>query len=178
MKNMLKYAMLVAHFTMALPVLANAQFKKVETPVQAIDMKAQERLGGHTIARHVGKDASFIKDRIVDEGIPAGGTFRDLGTAQASVQAALAANKKEINEHLFNACKGEARQVYQYNAGHNIGSYLETGSLQDKRGRERNSASGKALKTGATSMKLVLKYDCSARPPTFFILTAFPIPPR
>jgi hypothetical protein len=154
------------------------QIRKVETPVQAINLSTQETLGGHTLERHVGKDAEFIKTRVLDEGHQAASTFRDQPTATAMVQATLDHNKKDINNHIFNACAGAANQAYRYDAGHDIGSYLETGNLQDNRGRERKSAAGKALKTGAQSVTVVLRYNCAAAPHTFIVLTAFPIPPQ
>jgi hypothetical protein len=83
-------ALLVAIFT-ALPVVpAGAQ------PARR-DLQADERCGGHTIARHVGKTNPQLAERLRQQaGISAASTYPDLQTAETVVGAALAREHRRV----------------------------------------------------------------------------------
>lgn len=54
-----------------------------------IGLVAEEAMGGHTIAKHVGKDERFLRNRLATErGIKGAGTFGTLKDAQKFVSQA------------------------------------------------------------------------------------------
>ncbi len=53
------------------------------------DLKADERAGGHTLARHVGKTDQELLERLSRENISAASTYTDATTAAVIVAAAL-----------------------------------------------------------------------------------------
>lgn len=61
------------------------------------DLGADERRGGHTLARHVGKSDEDLRARLVREPrISAASTYTDRDTAQRVVAEALAANAARL----------------------------------------------------------------------------------
>ena len=60
------------------------------------DLPASEASGGHTIARHVGKDDAFLRGR----NIPNASTYTDLAAATRETQANLDANTADIQAWL------------------------------------------------------------------------------
>jgi hypothetical protein len=81
-------ALLVALFT-SLHVPASAQPRR--------DLAADERCGGHTIERHVGRTNRQLADRLRQQpGISAASTYPDLPTAETVVGAALAREQGRI----------------------------------------------------------------------------------
>ena len=82
-------ALLVALFTsLHLPVSAQAPRR---------DLAADERCGGHTIDRHVGRTNKQLADRLRQEPqISAASTYTDLTTAETVVGAALARESKRV----------------------------------------------------------------------------------
>lgn len=61
------------------------------------DLAADERCGGHTMARHVGKTDRELADRLRQQpGISAASTYTDLQTAETVVGAALARERGRI----------------------------------------------------------------------------------
>jgi hypothetical protein len=82
-------ALLIAIFT-ALPVVPSAQATRR-------DLQADERCGGHTIARHVGKNNRQLAERLRQQpDISAASTYPDLQTAETVVGAALAHERTQI----------------------------------------------------------------------------------
>ena len=80
-----------------------------------IDLRAQERLGGHTIARHVRKDAAWLGARLVaDAHIPMASSFTDLPTAEYHVAAAVQANLPALLLWLGDSSR--AVQRFDYDA--------------------------------------------------------------
>lgn len=149
---------------------------KLQTPLQAITLESQEAAGGHTIARHVAKDETFIRNRVIDQHLDAASTFRDEATAQKVCMDALDAHKAQINRRAFEPQAGPANLAFTYDAHRDIGSYLTDANVLDTKGRPRKD---KALKTGAHSVTAVVHYNWGAggRPPhSFFLLTCYPNP--
>ena len=63
------------------------------------DLRADEALGGHTLARHVGKTDAELATRLQREPqIAAASTYTDLETAEAAVGAALAGSRRRVDE--------------------------------------------------------------------------------
>lgn len=157
--------------------LAHAQaLDKIKTPPQAITLESQETAGGHTIARHVGKDAEFIKNRVLDQQLDAASTFPDKATAEKVCAAGLVAHHTEINAKAFAQQAGPANVAYTYDAGKDIGQYLTDHNVQDGKGRVRKD---KKLKSGATSATVVVHTTWSATgapPHKFYLLTCYPNP--
>src|SRR5262245_38472617 len=69
--------------------------------VEPRDLANDERLGGHTLARHVGKSDQDLAARLQREpGISAASTYTDSATAAAVVGAALAASRSRLDTWL------------------------------------------------------------------------------
>lgn len=61
------------------------------------DLLRDERRGGHTLSRHVGKSDAELRERLrQDRRISAASTFTDRATAEEVVGAAIAANRSRI----------------------------------------------------------------------------------
>lgn len=61
------------------------------------DLQADERCGGHTIARHVGKTNPQLARRLREQpGISAASTYPDLQTAETVVGVALARERSRV----------------------------------------------------------------------------------
>ena len=83
-------ALLVALFT-SLPIAS------VSAQPPRRDLAADERCGGHTIARHVGKTNRELAERLRQQpDISAASTYTDLQTAETVVGAALAKERSRI----------------------------------------------------------------------------------
>ena len=65
------------------------------------DLGQDERRGGHTLARHVGRTDDDLRDRLKREPqISAASTYTDRPTAERAVAAALAHDRTRINRWL------------------------------------------------------------------------------
>jgi hypothetical protein len=62
----------------------------------AHDLSADEALGGHTLARHVGRTDADLAERLEHESISAASTYTDRGAAERAVGAALDANDRKV----------------------------------------------------------------------------------
>jgi hypothetical protein len=140
-----------------------------------VDLDAHEEDGGHTIERHVAKSASFIQNRVIGQELDAASTFPDKTTAATVATAGVRENSTTINTILFSAQAGAANRAFVYDAGRDIGQFLEHGNVMDKKGRLRKE---RALKSGATSATVVVHINWSPAPPhTWHLLTCYPNPP-
>jgi len=75
--------------TITLPVKLNAH-ENVVGPGQ-----------GHTVAKHVGKDDNFLRNRLINEPqVPAATSFLNLAQAEAVINYALTAKKADIENWL------------------------------------------------------------------------------
>ena len=71
----------------------------VAAPGTRRDLRADEALGGHTLARHVGKTDAELAARLKREPqISAASTYTDLQTAEAAVGAALAEQHRRVED--------------------------------------------------------------------------------
>ena len=64
--------------------------------LQCDGLASHERAGGHVLARHVGKDAAFLRERVRRDRVSASSTFRSLPAAERFVREALDANRARI----------------------------------------------------------------------------------
>ncbi|MBA2356506.1 MAG: hypothetical protein H0V80_17790 [Acidobacteria bacterium] len=62
----------------------------------AVDLRRDERQGGHTIARHVGRTDAQLRARLNRESIAAASTYPDLATAERVVAVVLAENERAV----------------------------------------------------------------------------------
>lgn len=125
---------------------------------ESYDLRRDERRGGHTLARHVGRSDADLRDRLRREGgISAASTFTDRTTAERVVFEALERER------------------------HRVAAWL------DRRGPRPNLAFGyrspgresigRSLRRGAASAvqcwdaRIVLRWD---RGRDFYVLTAYP----
>jgi len=84
-------------------------------------LQQQERAGGHTIERHVGKSDQQLVERLRKEpSIGAASTYPNLTTASTHLEAALTANAVHLNQWANSAAVGQ-KQVVDYNANQVVG---------------------------------------------------------
>lgn len=77
--------------------LVNPPNRPNATAATPYDLEADEKLGGHTIERHVGKTDRDLADRLRRESqISAASTYTDLATARRVVGAAVAQSRSRI----------------------------------------------------------------------------------
>lgn len=123
-----------------------------------IDLQAQERAGGHTIARHVGKDALWLSNRLAsDPTIRIASSFTDLPSAEAHVTAAVQANLSALQQWLGSGVR--AVQQFDHDAGTTVGYGIVRGT---------------AGVTSMTKLRAVMR-RMRGQPHECFVFTAFPI---
>lgn len=126
----------------------------------AVSLGAEEALGGHTIARHVGRTEAELRLRLVQQpAIPAASTFLTLKDAERVVAAALRANKGAIKAWAAAAGPGQTKS-FTYASASVVGRGVvrSTGNLVDMRN------------------VVVVVRKVVARNRVYFVLTAFPKP--
>ncbi len=119
-------------------------------------LKEHERLGGHTIERHVAKSDSYLRNRLRrSRRMRAASTFYDMRTAQGTVQTTIRGNKRRVLKWLKKA-RPRARLALFYRGRRNIGKTLRRGYSRPR---------------GVRNARVILQ----ARSRTdFFVLTAYP----
>jgi hypothetical protein len=121
------------------------------------DLDADERAGGHTLARHVGKTDEELRDRLERQrGISAASTWTDRGTAARTIDATLGQARRRV-----------ARWTERSGGRPNL--------ALDWRGRD---VVGRSLQRGARASVdvacavVVLRWD--TRHDDFYVLTSYP----
>lgn len=93
----------------------------VPTAFPANWLQAQEDLGGHTIARHVGRTDAWLVDRLRKSSrISAASSYPNIETATTHIQAALTAKAIMLNRWVRDAPAGATRAI-DYNAAKVLG---------------------------------------------------------
>ena len=93
----------------------------VPTVFPANWLQAQEDLGGHTIARHVGKTDEWLVNRLRKSSrISAASTYPNAETATTHIQAALTAKAAMLNRWVRDVPVGATRAV-DYEAKTGVG---------------------------------------------------------
>lgn len=124
--------------------------------VERYDLARDERLGGHTLDRHVGRTDAELRERLSRErNISAASTWIDQATAEATVAAALRAERRRI-ENWMNRGTPRANLALHYDAGHVIGRSLRRGDSQT---------------VDCTRAVIVLRAN---GPNSFYVLTTYP----
>lgn len=123
------------------------------------DLATDEKLGGHTLARHVGRSDAELAERLQRErNISAASTYPDESTAARVVGAAIAQSKGQLDTWV--ARRGPRPNLvlrYQQSTGPPIGRSLA-------RGARSPQACHRAL--------VVIRWD--ERRQRWFVLTSYP----
>ncbi len=123
-------------------------------------LESQETLGGHTLARHVGKDDAWLTRRLADEpGIPTASSFSSMEDARLGIRAALSENRARINNWASNAGK-DRRRFWNFDGSYFVGRVAERGG-------------GGGTVERSTDLRVVLQADGAGG---CLLLTAYPIP--
>ncbi len=123
------------------------------------DLSADEALGGHTLARHVGKTDAELAARLKSEPqISAASTYTDRATAERSVGAALAAGGRQLSSW-------EKRTGRRPNL---VLHYVEP----SRQPLGRSLARGRTKPVPASRALVVLRWD--ERRARFYVLTSYP----
>jgi len=125
---------------------------------QSYDLGRDEGLGGHTLARHVGRSDRELAERLRrDRHIAAASSYTDRATAERVVSETLAGSKARVDAWL--AREGPRPNLaldYRGEAGRPVGRVLE-------RGGDRSRSTSDAV--------VVLRWS---GPGAFFVLTSYP----
>src|SRR3954469_23577240 len=79
------------------PVTPAGQTPAGRSPVREYDLAADEKLGGHTLERHVGRTDADLAERLRHESnISAASTYDDAATARRVVAAAIDRNRGRL----------------------------------------------------------------------------------
>jgi hypothetical protein len=90
----------------------------------AHDLSVDESLGGHTLARHVGRTDEELRQRLEHEGhITAASTYTDRQTAEKTVAAAFEQQQSRIKSWLERA-DGHRNLVLDYDSSEPVGKTL------------------------------------------------------
>lgn len=123
------------------------------------DLAVDESMGGHTLARHVGKTDAELAERLRREPrISAASTYTDRATAERSVGAALTSGGQKLTAW-------ESRSGRRPNLVLNYrGRGKEPLGRSLRRGQQRSAPATRAL--------VVLRWDERSR--RFYVLTSYP----
>ena len=123
------------------------------------DLAADERCGGHTVARHVGRTNAQLAERLRQQpDISAASTYPDLQTAETVVGAALARERSRIAS--WSARSGSRPNLAL--------RYTSPGPKPIGRSWQR----GKIAPDGCFQAVVVLRWDVSRR--AYCVLTSYP----
>ena len=118
-------------------------------------LREQERLGGHTIERHVGKSLDYLRNRLRYSSIRAASTYYEANQAGQVIVNALNANSGRVNSWLSG---GGSRLTLSYQHRRYLGIVLER---------------GKTTPRNSSLIRIVLQKKSSA-PNGYFVLTSYP----
>ncbi len=122
------------------------------------DLGRDERMGGHTLSRHIGRTDAQLRERLARESqISAASTYEDRATAERVVGEALAQSSGRVAEWLGRQGPRPNLTLHFRGDGRAVGRSLE-------RGRAAPVACRDAL--------VVLRWD--ERRHDYFVLTSYP----
>jgi hypothetical protein len=126
-----------------------------DAPVR--DLSVDESMGGHTLARHVGKTDRELLDRLAREPqISAASTYTDRNTAEQVIGVALASADRKIDKWRRRTGR-RPNLVLTYN---------------DRQPLGRSMARGQTESTPCDRALVVLRWD--DRRERFYVLTSYP----
>lgn len=121
---------------------------------------AGSRVGGHTIARHVGRSEAQLRARLAAQTrIPAASTFSTLKGAEQVISQGLKMHASQIIAWTRSAQAG-SKLAFTYQSSSVVGQGVIRSSGQ---------------LVNMTKIRIVLKYETYNKMP-YYVLTAFPIP--
>lgn len=111
--------------------------RRVAAPVQhanldannRYDLEQDERRGGHTLAEHVGKSDTELRERLDAESISAASTYKDRATAEMAVAAAVREGQDRIN-HWLHRPGGHSNLVLDYDSNVPLGTSMRRSDAQ------------------------------------------------
>ncbi len=116
----------------------------------------EERDGGHTLERHVGKSKSYLKSRLQRERrIPAASSFRNRQIARQALSRTLTYNSRKLNAWANSGSAGK-RKVVEGRSINKVGTVVPR--------------DGEAVTTRRFKIVLEIK-----KPGDCYILTAYPV---
>jgi hypothetical protein len=123
------------------------------------DLSADEAMGGHTLARHVGRSDAQLAERLTRERqISAASTYTDRATAERAVAAALASSARQLDAWVKRSGRRPNLVLhYVERSGTPLGRSLA-------RGQSRPAPAFRAL--------IVLRWD--ERAVRYYVLTSYP----
>ena len=123
------------------------------------DLSVDESLGGHTLARHVGKSDAELAERLARERqISAASTYTDRATAERSVGAALADGGGKLSSWMRRSGRRPNLVLH----------YVE----QSRRPIGRSLMRGRKSPVSCTRAIVVLRWD--DRKNRYYVLTSYP----
>jgi len=123
----------------------------------ARDLSVDEAMGGHTLARHVGKTDADLSERLRREPqISSASTYTDRATAERVVGAALASG-------------GRGFEAWRARTGRRPNFVLR---YADSATIGRSMSRGRSASAPCTRALVVLRWD--DRRQTFYVLTSYP----
>jgi len=94
------------------------------------DLSGDEAMGGHTLARHVGKTDDELRERLrLEPGISSASTYTDRATAEAVVGSALSSASRSFDAWRRRTGR-RPNFVMHFDAHHVIGRSLARGRLE------------------------------------------------
>jgi hypothetical protein len=139
-------------------VVAGATPVLVHNAAFCIKLALHEKVGGHTLAKHVGKTDAELIARAVDEKLPRVSTFTDIEVATILTEENIKANADQVARFLTRG-KTKTSLIYEGPMSHFVGKVYD-------------SASGKFLQPNAIETWLVRDPNM---PEGYYIETSFPI---
>jgi len=114
------------------PVTQTVRAPEAPRHTESHDLTVDERLGGHTLQRHVGRTDAQLAERLRRErNISAASTYRDRETASMVVAQALAESKAKVDAWLARSGSRPNLVVrYKHMNGPPIGRSLERGARE------------------------------------------------
>lgn len=129
-------------------------------PAVPYDLDADERLGGHTLERHVGRSDSDLADRLRREPqISAASTYTDAATAKRVVGAAIARSRGRIQEWVGRGGGSRTNLVL---------NYMEPGGAAIGRSLSRRS------RTSVPASRALVVLRWLPREQRWIVLTSYP----
>ena len=122
------------------------------------DLAVEEKRGGHTLSRHVGKTDDELRERLRKEpGISAASTWTDRATAEEAIAVALRASKKRVDQWMSREGSRANIVIDWPGNGKVVGRSLRRGAKSP---------------VPCTRAMIVLKWNDDAE--IFYVLTSYP----
>jgi hypothetical protein len=123
-------------------------------PGASHDLSADERAGGHTLSKHVGRTDNELRERLAHEDISASSTYTDRSAAQLAVGNALQQSSNRIEQWMVRS--KHPNLVLDYHGGQSVGRTLHRGESASR---------------PCADAKVVLRW---LSPSEYYVLTSYP----